>query len=120
MERWFGREESDLRLYWRKPNQSEEDRKVEEIIKKLRGLSVYDSVYAAIYAQCKLRFPKVTQGLVKPAMFQSAASAPTHRALAPNLGSSAVAAPIFEQTPSPRSSALGHSAPSPDTTTGVA
>jgi hypothetical protein len=43
MERWFGREESDPRFHWRKPSQSEEDRKLEEIIKKLHGLSVDDS-----------------------------------------------------------------------------
>jgi hypothetical protein len=43
MERWLGREGSDPRLYWRKPSQSEEGRKLEEIIKKLHDRSVYDS-----------------------------------------------------------------------------
>ena len=56
MECWFGREESDTRLY--RPSQSEEDRKLEEIIMKL------------------------FQELVQPAMSQSAASTPTHQALA--------------------------------------
>jgi hypothetical protein len=53
---------------------------LEEIIKKLHGLSVDDPAYAVLYAQCKLRFPEVAQELVKPAMFQSAASAPAYQA----------------------------------------
>jgi hypothetical protein len=77
MERWFGREESDPRLYWRKPSQSEEDRKLEEVIRKLWGHSVYDSAYAVLYT-----FPKVAQELVQPTMYQSAASTPTLQALA--------------------------------------
>jgi hypothetical protein len=44
-------------------------------------LSVYNSAYAVLYAQCKLHFPKVAQELVKPAMFQWAASVSTHQAL---------------------------------------
>jgi hypothetical protein len=58
---------------------SEKVRKLEEIIRELHGpsLSVYYSAYAVLYVQCKLRFPKVSQELAKPAMFQSVASAPT-------------------------------------------
>ena len=51
MVRWFGREESDPRFHWRKPSQSEEDRKLEVIIRKLYGLSVYNSAYAVPFAE---------------------------------------------------------------------
>lgn len=82
MERWFGREESDPRLHPRKPSQSEEDRKIEDIIRKLHGLSVHDADYADLYTQCKLRFPEVAQELMKPPMFQSttSVSGPVYRA----------------------------------------
>jgi hypothetical protein len=44
MECWFGREESDPRLYWQKLSQSEEDRKLKTIIRRLRGLFTVFSV----------------------------------------------------------------------------
>ena len=57
MERWFGPDESNPQLYWRKPSQSDEGLKLEDIIRKPQGLSVHDSTYAVLYAQRKLRFP---------------------------------------------------------------
>jgi hypothetical protein len=116
MERWFGREESDPRFHRQKPSQSEEDRKLEEIIKKLHGLSVHDPTYAVLYAQCKLRFPEVAQELVKPAMFQSAASAPVYQAPATQPRQKPPRRTTSRGNSHPRSPALGRGVPSPNTT----
>ena len=120
MERWFGREESDPRFHWRKPSQSEEDRKLEVIIKKLHGLSVHDPAYAVLYAQCKLRFPEVAQELVKPAMFQSVASAPEYQASAAQPRQQPPRRTASRGNIHPRSPALGRSVPSPNTTSDFA
>jgi hypothetical protein len=120
IEHWFGREESDPRFHWRKPSQSEEDRKLEEIVKKLHGLSVHDPAYAVLYAQCKLRFPEVAQELVKPTMFQSAASAPVCQAPATQPRQKPPRRTTSRGKTHPRSPALRRSAPSPNTTSDFA
>ena len=48
MECWFGPDESNSQLYWWKPSQSDEDLKLENIIRKPQGLSLHDPTYAVL------------------------------------------------------------------------
>jgi hypothetical protein len=41
----------------------------------MHGLSVHDSTYAVLYAQCIWRFPDIAQVLAKPDLFQTASTA---------------------------------------------
>jgi hypothetical protein len=91
----------------------EEDRKLEEIITKLHGLPVHDPAYAVLYARCMLRFPQVAQGLVKPAMFQSAASAPVYQAPATQPRQQPPPRNTSRRNTRFRSPARGRSVPSP-------
>jgi hypothetical protein len=112
--------ESDPRFHRQKPSQSEEDRKLEEITKKMHGLSVHDPAYAVLYAQCKLRFPEVAQELVKPAMFQSAASAPVYQSPATQSRQQPPRRTTSRGNTHPRSPALGHNVRPPNTTSDIA
>ena len=54
-----------------KSSHAEEDRELEDIIRKIHGLSVRDPAYATLYFQCKRRFPDIAQELAKPELSQT-------------------------------------------------
>ena len=59
IECWFGPDESNSQLYRRKPSQSDEDLKLEDIIRKPQGLSLHDPTYAVLFTvQATFPLPK--------------------------------------------------------------
>ena len=51
------------------------DRKMEELLDKMHGLSVHERAYAHLYAQCFCRFPEFVRELPKPEIVSAAPSA---------------------------------------------
>jgi hypothetical protein len=51
---------------------------IADLVTKLHGLSVRDTAYAVLYAQCKHRFPQVAQDLVGPDLFQATSTVAYH------------------------------------------
>ena len=47
----------------------EEDREIDDLVRRLRGLSVQDNAYKTLYARCAHRFPDFAKTLPKPDFF---------------------------------------------------
>jgi hypothetical protein len=60
----------------KEPTREAEDREVDDLMKRMRGLSVHEEAYAVLFVRCALRFPSVAQVLPKP-VFARHTPAPT-------------------------------------------
>ena len=58
-------------VHVKQPTREEEDRELDDLMKKLHGLSIREQSYAVLYARCVHRFPTVAQSLPRPELSQS-------------------------------------------------
>ncbi|KAN0118727.1 hypothetical protein V8E52_004838 [Russula decolorans] len=59
---------------FKEPLREEEEREVDDLMRRMRGLSVHEESYAMLYVRCALRFPSVAQVLPKPLLTQQAST----------------------------------------------
>ena len=71
---------------FKEPAWEEEDREMEDLMKRMHGLSVHEESYAVLYTRCAHRFPNVAQNLPKPIL--------SHHVPTPTSAPVAVPAPI--------------------------
>jgi hypothetical protein len=57
---------------FKEPLRKEDEREVDEPMRRMNRLSVHDEAYAVLYGQCALWFPSMAQVLPKPSFAQSA------------------------------------------------
>ena len=60
---------------FKEPARDDDDRKMEELLDKMHGLSVRKRAYVHLYAQCFRRFPEFAKELPKPEIVSTAPSA---------------------------------------------
>ena len=62
---------------FKESTREEDDHDVEDLVKRMHGLSVREQSYAVLYARCAFRFPSVAQCLPKPILDQNAPAPPS-------------------------------------------
>ena len=64
-------------VHFKESTREEEGREIDDLMRRMRGLSIHDETYAMLYGRCAAWFPTVAQGLPKPQIVDHGATSLT-------------------------------------------